>query len=379
MEYTHAELGLVLGKAQIVRLNNGVWAAVSGNGYNSASEQAQLFIINLATGALIKKFDTGVGSENGLATPLLVDTNGDFSYDYAYAGDLQGNVWKFDLTDSDPANWSIALSGNPLYTAVAPSGNRQPITSKPAIVVHPLSGYVILFGTGRFFVSGDDIVNDPAEVDTFYGIWDAGSAVTTVGSRSLPGSGTQPTTVLQPQEIIEEDIDTFGSSPQFTRTLTQNYVDYSTQKGWYLDFVSPVNGAEGERIIADPIVEITEDNEPIVIFNTFAPDGGCEDAGGFSALMAFDPVNGARTNFAVFDLNGDGAFSNEDALDDGSGGYTHDNGWIGTPTIAPVTVISSGDGTVNHAITAGLDGSTEVNDIQGAAQSLGRQSWRQLR
>ena len=144
-EYTHAELGLVLGKAQIVRLNNGVWAAVSGNGYNSASEQAQLFIINLATGALIKKFDTGVGSENGLATPLLVDTNGDFSYDYAYAGDLQGNVWKFDLTDSDPANWSIALSGNPLYTAVAPSGNRQPITSKPAIVVHPLSGYVILF------------------------------------------------------------------------------------------------------------------------------------------------------------------------------------------------------------------------------------------
>ena len=110
MEYTHAELGLVLGKAQIVRLNNGVWTAVSGNGYNSASEQAQLFIINLATGALIKKFDTGVGSENGLATPLLVDTNGDFSYDYAYAGDLQGNVWKFDLTDSDPANWSIALS-----------------------------------------------------------------------------------------------------------------------------------------------------------------------------------------------------------------------------------------------------------------------------
>ena len=243
---------------------------------------------------------------------------------------------------------------------------------------------MILFGTGRFFVSGDDIVNDPAEVHTFYGIWDAPAGlfagpVTTVGARSVPGSGAQPTNVLQPQEIIEEDIDTFGSSPQFTRTLSQNYVDYRIQKGWYLDFVSPVNGAEGERIIADPIVEITEDNELIVIFNTFTPDGGCEDAGGFSALMALDPINGARTNFAVFDLNGDDAFSNEDALDDGSGGYTHDNGLIGTPTVAPVTIMSSGDGTVNYAITAGLDGSTEVTDIQGAAQSLGRQSWRQLR
>ena len=381
-EYTHAELGLMLGKSQIVRLKNGVWAAISGNGYNSASERAQLFITDLATGALIKKIDTGNGSAanpNGLSTPLVVDTNGDFTYEYVYAGDLRGNVWKFDLNDTNTANWAVDFGGSPLYTAIAPSGNAQAITSKPSIIVHPNGGYIILFGTGRFFVSGDDIVGSPAEVDTFYGIWDSGAAVASVGARSLPGSGSQPTTPLQPQEIVEEDVETFGSTPQYTRTLSQNNVDYSTQKGWYLDFVSPVFGSQGERIIADPIIAISEDNSPLVLFNTFAPFGGCESAGGFSALMAFDPVNGGKTDFAVFDLNGDGSFNNSDAQDDGSGGYDHDNGLIGTPTVAPVTLISSGDGTVNHAITSGLDGSTEVNDVNAAAQSLGRQSWRQLK
>ncbi|MEQ8494455.1 MAG: PilC/PilY family type IV pilus protein [Gammaproteobacteria bacterium] len=381
-EYTHAELGHVLGKAQVARLNNGSWAVITGNGYNSTSERAQLFVIDLATGNVIRRFDTGLGSgasPNGLGTPLVVDVNADFSYDYVYAGDLRGRLWKFDLTDPDPANWSIAFSGSPLYAAKSPTGAEQPITAKPAIIVHPDGGYILLFGTGRFFVSGDDLVGSPAPVDTFYGIRDNGVPVASVGTRALPGGSPQPATVLQPQAIIEEDIDDFDGTDQFTRTLTQNLVDYTTQHGWYLDLVSPVNGAQGERVIADPAITITENNDPLVIFNTYAPAGGCESAGGFSSLMAFDPVNGARTNFAVFDLNGDNAFSANDAQSDGSGGYTHDNGWIGEPTVAPVTLISSQDGTINHAVTAGLDGSTEVNDIAGAAQTLGRQSWRQLR
>ena len=381
-EFTHRRLGLVLGKAQIVRLNSGVWAAVVGNGYNSEGGKAQLFVINLATGAIIKRFNTRVGSHsvpNGMATPLAIDSDGDFSAEFVYAGDMFGNLWKFDISDESASNWSIEFDGNPLYTAIAPSGKAQPITSKPAIIVHPDGGYVVLFGTGRFFVSGDDLVRNPAEVHTFYGIRDTGAVVASVGARDLPGGAAQPTTVLQPQEIIEEDVDTFDTLHQFTRTLTQNNVDYSTQKGWYLDFVSPVNGAEGEMIIADPIVEITEDNKPLVIFNTFVPAGGCEDAGGFSALMAFDPLTGGKTDFAVFDFDGDGNFGIGDAQSDGSGGYDHDNGLIGQATVAPVTVISSSDGTVNHAISAGLDGSTEVSDVNAAAQSLGRQSWRQIK
>ncbi|MGR8918544.1 MAG: pilus assembly protein, partial [Gammaproteobacteria bacterium] len=71
-EFTHSELGIQLGKNQVVRLNNGSWAVVAGNGYNSTSEKAQLLIIDLATGNLIRRIDTSAGSAantNGLATP----------------------------------------------------------------------------------------------------------------------------------------------------------------------------------------------------------------------------------------------------------------------------------------------------------------------
>ena len=380
-EYSDTDLGHVIGKMQVVRLNNGAWALITGNGYNSTNERAYLYVIDLATGALIKKFDTGAGSAantNGLSAPLVVDINGDFTSDYVYAGDMLGNLWKFDLTDPSPANWSIALGGTPLYQAIAPDSSRQVITTKPSIVAHPNGGFVILFGTGRFFATGDDLAQTPAHVDTFYGILDAGSIVASVGSRPLPTAGTQPNAVLQPQSIIEEDTETFGTEVKTTRTLSQNNVNYPTQKGWYMDLVSPVNGAEGERLVADPVVSITANNKPLILFNTFRPLGGCEKIGGFSALMAFDPISGGRTEFAVFDLNGDGEFDNGDAQSDGSGGVNHDNGLIGAPTITPPSIIASQDGTVNHAITTALDGDSEVNDINAAAQTLGRQSWREL-
>ena len=71
-----------------------------------------------------------------------------------------------------------------------------------------------------------------------------------------------------------------------------------------------------------------------------------------SALMALDPINGGRTNFAVFDLNGDDAFTADDA---DSGSEAHDRGLITGSTIAPVALISSTDGTVTYALTAALN------------------------
>ena len=116
-------------------------------------------------------------------------------------------------------------------------------------------------------------------------------------------------------------------------------------------------------------------NSPLIVFNTFAPTGGCETAGGFSALLALDPIKGGRTNFGVFDLNGDKAFTADDA-DSGSG--AHDSGLITGSTIAPVALISSTDGTVTYALTAALSGQTSVTAIQGSTLNLGRQSWREL-
>ena len=79
--------------------------------------------------------------------------------------------------------------------------------------------------------------------------------------------------------------------------------------------------------------------------------------------------------FAVFDLNGDDAFTADDA-DSGSG--AHDSGLITGSTIAPVALISSTDGKVTYALTAALSGQTSVIAIQGSTLNLGRQSWREL-
>src|SRR5262249_54527639 len=134
-----ADLGDTFSRPSIVRMHNDKWAAIFGNGYNNTSPDtytsttgnAVLYVVDLATGALLKKIDTGVGTAqdptgqnrpNGLATVAVVDTNSDGIVDYAYAGDLFGNLWKFDLTDANPSNWKVSYTSGtspaPLYVAV---------------------------------------------------------------------------------------------------------------------------------------------------------------------------------------------------------------------------------------------------------------------
>lgn len=101
-EFSNADLGLV-SQAAVGRLSNGNWVAIVSNGYNSVDGRAKLLIINLSNGQLLKTIDTGVGTvadPNGLGLPLVVDTNNDRIIDFVYAGDQQGNMWKFDLTGS---------------------------------------------------------------------------------------------------------------------------------------------------------------------------------------------------------------------------------------------------------------------------------------
>ena len=113
-------MGLTYSQPQIARLNNGKWAAIFGNGYNSTSERAFLYIVDLSDGTLIKKIATNTAASNGLSTPRLYDNNNDKIIDFVYAGDLQGNLWKFDLSASGSgasARWGLGNGGNPLFIA----------------------------------------------------------------------------------------------------------------------------------------------------------------------------------------------------------------------------------------------------------------------
>lgn len=370
-----ADLGYTFSKPSIVKMANGQWAAVFGNGYNntendgnpSLTGNATLYVVNIKTGALIKKFDTqqgmtedptGRAKPNGMSTPAVVDINGDGIADYIYAGDLFGNLWKIDVSSTNPSQWDFGFkaSGNPkpLFTATY-AGVNQPITAGPTVAKVPsyLSQLFIYFGTGKYFEPTD---NTDLSVQTIYAIKDLNDGATTISSRAS----------LVAQSILQED-------SQY-RITSENLVTYSDM-GWYMDLIVGGNAA-GERITEDIIYRNNK-----IIFTTLIPSNDPCEYGGSSWLMELNAYSGGRLNYSPFDINGDGEFDIEDNLN------YNDNG---TATSVPASGIKSEVGLVPSP--AILDaGTKEYKYLPGTAGAIqkvvenpgtnanGRQSWRQLR
>lgn len=367
-------LGLTMGQASIVRMANGQYAAIFGNGYNSTNEVAVLYIVDIETGTLIKSITTesgGSGSSNGLSTPISIDKNGDRIVDAVYAGDLLGNMWKFDVSDDDPANWDVAYkSGStpaPLYVAKDPSNAIQPITGKPQVGSHPDGGVMVYFGTGQYFATGDNVVDGSSQVQTFYGIWDDGAKV---ASRS---------------DLVEQTIDAEGVKGDFdVRQTSLNTVNYSNgDKGWYMDLLTPPQPGtvNGERVVSHPLLRNNR-----IIFATLLPDNASCSFGGTSWLMELDALTGKRLDQSPFDLNGDGVINTADQIQIfdtdqdndidssdsvGASGKKSKVGIIKSPGI-----ISAG--TKEYKYTSGSTGALEVT-TESSPSTSGRQSWIQLR
>ena len=109
--------------------------------------------------------------DNGLSTPRPVDLNGDGTVDVVYAGDLKGNMWKFDVSNKvSTGNWDVAFSGKPLYIAKDEGGTRQPITSAPNVRTNKsVGGMMVAFGTGRNVGRTDP---ESVDVQTLYSVLD---------------------------------------------------------------------------------------------------------------------------------------------------------------------------------------------------------------
>ncbi|VUD47055.1 Type IV pilus biogenesis factor PilY1 [Thalassocella blandensis] len=316
MEFTHNDLGYTFSNPQIAKLNNGKWAAIFGNGYNNdptGDGTAKLFMLYL-DGSGYKMLETKVGSMtlndcanlasdcNGLSSPSLIDTNSDFIVDRIYAGDLQGNMWVFDVSDSNDTNWKTAfgstLNPAPLFTACSSAictsagrpVNRQPITSKPMAIAHPTAtdsrtnpNVMVLFGTGQYITTTD---NTDGTLQSFYGVWDAGNAY---------GNLTRTNLVEQTMTLPENEDLLAG------RVLSTNPVSYNPialpvpEMGWFIDLKEPDGAMLGERVVVDPIV-----SGGYVFFNTTIPNNAVCSAGGSGYLMVADIKTGGQPNQAVF-------------------------------------------------------------------------------
>jgi type IV pilus assembly protein PilY1 len=381
-----ADLGYTFSQPQIVRLQNGRWAAVFGNGYNnteadgsvSTTGNAVLYIVDIQNGKIIRKFDTkqgmaqdprGAGRPNGMSTPAVVDLNGDYKVDFIYAGDLFGNMWKIDIRSTDPDDWKFAFgtaaAPQPLFTAVDPTDDsnplHQPITSRPEIIRGPRGiGMMVLFGTGKYFEVNDKFVNTAVpEIQSYYGLWDRNTGTTTDQIASH--------TELVQQSIIDEPTITVNGQTVRLRTTTQHQL--GDKKGWYLNLLSP-DGYEGERQVSNTAVRAGR-----VIFTTLIPERDPCGYGGNSWLMELDARTGARLWQPPVDVNGDGRIDQDDLVD----------GVIPSGIMLPVGIspepgiLLSVSGDREYKYNPGTSGEIAVTLESRPDTTRGRQSWRQLR
>jgi type IV pilus assembly protein PilY1 len=297
------DLGYTFSRPFIGLANNGKWVAIFGNGYNDlGSGEASLYIVDLEGGVDGNwtvgdywKIPTGVGdttNRNGLATPALADIDGNGTVDRVYAGDLQGNMWVFDISAGNPSQWGFAYGSNatprPLFST--PAG--QPITAKPVLAKHPTQpdstspsnspNLMVFFGTGQYLVDSD---KTSTGTQSYYGVWDEGTGDLTTAN------------------LVEQ---TFDSSFA-VKVLSRNPINYASQFGWYFNLAET-----GERSVTASIARADT-----VFFNSFVPVEDPCSIGGFGFKYAVDMATGGSPLEPSFDTNGDGVINEFDLVSNG--------------------------------------------------------------
>ena len=337
------------------------WAVVTGNGYNDlGSGEAKLFILFIEEGldgtwssGDYVEISTGVGSttdRNGLSTPAVIDTDGDGLADRAYAGDLKGNMWAFDLSGTNSGNWDVAFSqgrtATPLFTAPA----NQQITTTPAIIrnnVVPTSSQnfpnaIVIFGTGQYITPNDVSTTD---VQSFYGIWDSGD--------------DQLTRSDLLQQTIGEGLTTDGV---VGRTLTDNSINFASQNGWFMDLPD-----SGERMVTDAVIR-----GDLVFFNSMTPDTNPCQAGGSGWLMVARWIDGGQPTEIAFDLNNDSLLDDDDSINSSAAAGVQ---IVGIPT-APVNLSNIRYTSTTQTTGGSTIDSTDILKVGGPR--TGRLSWEEL-
>lgn len=376
-EFRHEDMGVLIQKPQITALPNGKFGVIVTSGFSSSASNAHIWILNVADGSIIKEFSfTGAG---GLGEAFIADLNRDGITDRIYVGDTNGNIWRFDLSGTLPSAWgapSNLLSGTtpiPLFVAKDASNVRQPITAPLTADYDNKGRLIILFGTGSYYLSGDNEVDSSSQVQSMYGVLDLGAVVT---GRSQ----------LLKQEVLNEQT----VNGDLIRSTT-NRVLSTTDKGWYLDLQWATGrsgpGPKGELVKEQPIIRVGS-----VIFQGFTPSDDPCAPGGTNNIMAVNPSTGGRLDSDPFDLNEDGNFNAADRV---TITYVDDNGNTVTETVVATGIVfDSANGGISNigedSIVVTEDGKTKIlgTDDQSddiSVKSLqesvdeGRQGWREVR
>ncbi|EMS5451881.1 pilus assembly/adherence protein PilC, partial [Neisseria gonorrhoeae] len=251
------KLGYTVGTPQIGKTQNGTYSAFLASGYaakkiDDSTNKTALYVYDLGNGggSLIKKIEAP-GGKGGLSSPTLVDKDLDGTVDIAYAGDRGGNMYRFDLSNSDPNKWS----------AKAIFEGTKPITSAPA-VSRLKDKRVVIFGTGSDLTE-DDVLDTKEQY--IYGIFDDDKGTGTVKVTVQNGTAGG----LLEQNLMQEN-----------KTLFLNKrSDGSGSKGWAVKLTG------GQRVTVKPTVVLRTAFVTIRKYN----DGGC---GAETAILGINTADG---------------------------------------------------------------------------------------
>lgn len=356
---TDADMGYVIGVPLVVRGNNDEMLAFVPNGIDSTNGSAALFVYNLTSGALVRKIVTGVTGSNGLAAPRGRDDDGDGKVDFVYAGDLRGNVWKFDVQNADPANWAVAFSGQPLFTATDPDGDAQPITSGLALALEPGEERVfVTFGTGRLISVGDVGSED---IQSMYAVIDEDEVV----------SGRAE---LTEREIMAVGEDSLGRPAKAYENFSE-LPDGS--KGWFIDMDEPT---PGERIIGGAQV-----TRRAVLLSSAIPlvGEGCDsDGAGYLTILdvftgtSFENPGGTGSQSGL-DVDGDGSSTDETIEGEDGESYYLGSVNLGVGLHGVGGLVNNGSDIVVCGSNAQCD-DENLNPGGGSGADPKRTSWREL-
>lgn len=380
------DMGYTVGRPYIVRLctdrlsdnscEKWSWYVLMNNGYNnteadgyaSTTGDAALFILNANTGALVKKInvkrgDTTASGPNGLSEIAPIDYDGDGVVDYVYAGDLKGNLWRFDLMDENSNNWKITLGTTanpaPVYVAWDEQATRvrQPITTAPDAIVHPNGGLLVTFGTGSYLFKNDDLTN---QVQTVYGIWDKldNNAVASSDRSNLLEQEVITATVTSTSSFTFGGTTTTETSTY--RTVTNNSINWTNHRGWYFNL--PDNK---ERVSFNPEIR---GGSILRVVSTVPSDDICA-SGGYSWEYFVDVMNGGRLNWSVY--------TSIPGLQSFGGTSAYASARKSTTGITPPGVIVTNPGGNDVEYDFGSSGQTIVSKDLGKAKA-GRLGWREI-
>ena len=302
------QLGYTVGTPQIGKTHNGKYAAFLASGYatkdiDNGENKTALYVYDLeSSGTLIKKIDVP-GGKGGLSSPTLVDKDLDGIVDIAYAGDRGGNMYRFDLSNQDPSQWTVRtiFSGN------------KPITSAPAIS-QLKDKRVVIFGTGSD-LSEEDVDNN--DIQSIYGIFD--NDTDTGFAQDGQGNGLL-------EQVLEKDKD--GKTLFLSDYKRSNG---SGDKGWVVKLEA------GQRVTVKPTVVLRTAFVTIRKYN----DGGC---GAETAILGINTADGGKltkksarpivpeANTAVAQYSGDKKTSSGKSIPIGcmekNGGTVCPNGYV---------------------------------------------------